>query len=238
MRHIYFVIILSIFMISCDVENRNLPTMAQIRGSILNESESGSFFLENTTEGIKILEWFEILKLGTTWNLTIHVHANSSSAVNITMIRYMVTDPSGWLSGPITFLVFPNETRSESYVSHFACDAVPSYSFQCSPENSLEIASGTYNFQKTHKGYSVDHGTDCSSIGNITAWLEGESTTSSSKQETTSTETQMSSQVEPTTRSTSQSISSGISTSMTLLEVISMVIILLLIKEKKTKKLN
>jgi len=143
--------------------------------------ESGSFFLTNATEGIILLdEWFYVWNIGTTWNLTIHVLPTSSSAVNITMIDGSMSELDWWFSGNLTYLIFPNEIRSEIYVSHVTCDYIPSFNFECSLANVSGNASGNYLFQTIHRGYDVSVGTGCVSIGNITAWLEHPTTEPSS----------------------------------------------------------
>ncbi|MHA2248313.1 MAG: hypothetical protein ACXADY_25410 [Candidatus Hodarchaeales archaeon] len=169
-------------------------------------SESGSFFLANTTEGIILLnEWFYVWNIGTTWNLTIHVFSNSSSAVNITMIRAAMSDGfDWWFSGNFTYQIYPNEIRSEIYVSHVSCDYIPSYNFKCSLADVSENASGTYLFQTIHRGYDVSVGTGCMSVGNITAWLEHPTTEPSS----TTNPTTLSSSTSTTVSETESAIAS------------------------------
>lgn len=136
--------------------------------------ELGSFFFSNTTEETILLNhWYEGFKIGTTWNLSVTVHANSTSAVNISMIDWSMNEiwPRG-LTGNLSFQVYPNQTRSEIYVSHVSCDYIVSYNFKCSLAEVSESASGSFSFQIVHHGYVASHGTGCVSVGNISAWLE------------------------------------------------------------------
>jgi hypothetical protein len=135
--------------------------------------EIGSFFLNNTE--ITLFDAREWYNIGTRWNLTLHVHANSTSSVIIT--TYLddgveLNEQKEPLSGNFKFQVAPNETRSEIYVSHTACNAISSFYFNASLMNVLSSASGTYHFQETHPGYNPYVDTDCAHADNITLWLE------------------------------------------------------------------
>ncbi|UCG00919.1 MAG: hypothetical protein JSW11_15040 [Candidatus Heimdallarchaeota archaeon] len=146
---------------------------SHLNGDDSRNSETGSFFLNNSEVTlIDEIWWYNI---GTHWNLTVHIHPNSTSAVKITAFLddgISLRQQKEPLSGNFTFQVSPNETCSEIYVSHTACDEIHFFYFNGSLTNVSGIASGTFHFQETHPGYNPYVDTDCVHAENITLWLE------------------------------------------------------------------
>ncbi|MHA2075561.1 MAG: hypothetical protein ACW97X_13150 [Candidatus Hodarchaeales archaeon] len=141
------------------------------------EVETGSFSITNTTESRYLFEdYIWGVNIGATWNLTIHVNANSTSAINFLLIEY-----SNWWEGIRDFRIHPGQTFTNNYTQHGVSDDMPYFYFNYSLEESMKNASGTYHFTLVHPGYHSVFGTGSLYVHNITAWLsKKESSTSSS----------------------------------------------------------
>lgn len=133
--------------------------------------ETGSFSMTNTSEKYTLLnDIIYSMAIGTTWNLTIVIHGNSSSRVSFSF-NSIDGIPLDYWEGTKNFVVSSNETRSEQYVSHCVADESPGFNFQYTLVDSTKNASGMYKFEKIHPGYSVNVGTGHLYVPNITAWL-------------------------------------------------------------------
>ena len=152
--------------------NQEVPILIRAGSLIISNSSSQQDLFESPILGQKI---------GQTFNVTISLQGNSSSAIKIVLASYSVLN----FEGAKEFTVTPNETHSELYVTHFVSDLSPWFNLQVNlfePENN---ASGLFQVEQTHPGYSVYGGqTGDLYVDNITAWLLTQS--QSTSQSTTS----------------------------------------------------
>jgi hypothetical protein len=133
----------------------------------------GNFFISNTSDQ-KTLFQLEFLGIGVTYNVTIRLHANSSSDVSFSLFP----ESGKRIEGLKLFSLAPNDSRTEQYVSHWDSDGIPPRYVFYQLVDSTKNASGSYYVQKVHSGYSINVGTGDIYIANITAWLETPSQTS------------------------------------------------------------
>jgi hypothetical protein len=116
-------------------------------------------------------------KIGTTWNLTVHLFSNSNSSVNITAQYYYFTRDYWW-EGAKFLVLHPGDTHSEIYISHITTDYPVEPIFHISLLDSEGYAQGIYNLTLLHLGYSVDVGTGELYVPDISAWLDSSSSSS------------------------------------------------------------
>jgi hypothetical protein len=139
--------------------------------------DEGFFTLENTSNHEILLDSeITIGTIGRTFLFTVTLYANSSSAVHISFYGY----PNNWFEGEKEFNVYPNQTRSEIYVSHGVSDDTPYLGFEYYLVEPEKNASGTFEVLETHPGYPVDVGTSHIYVENITMWIEAQSSESMS----------------------------------------------------------
>lgn len=141
---------------------------------------SGVFSLTNTTDWEKLVFTpGSLVHIGTTWNLTVHVFENSTTAINITYQNNYILSPDWW-EGRQSIIMFPNETHTEIYTSHVTGDTPLGLAFYFSLINSSKYVNGQYFLSLVHLGYPCDVGTSHLFVSNITAWLESLSSTTTS----------------------------------------------------------
>ena len=157
---IWFFLILTIALLTPQ------PSLAQekIPYPVVDE-RTGQFFVANTSEHKTLNEAFYSMGIGTTYNVTITVHSNSSSGVNFSPRNL------GMWDGLSEFQVFPNETLTTSYISHCMSDEPPEILFRYSLIDSSKNASGMYHILCVDPGYQISIGIGHTCITDISAWL-------------------------------------------------------------------
>ncbi|MHA1995275.1 MAG: hypothetical protein ACW97Z_12095 [Candidatus Hodarchaeales archaeon] len=165
--HVFGYVLLVIFFSFC-----HYRTIAAFYNS------ENTFSIANTTSSQQLCQEYDsTCCIGTTWNITIYIHANSTSTINF---EFYPQDPNRipeiW-EGKKSFEVAPNETYSGEYIQHVVSDNVGHWWIDYSLSDPTKKASGTYTLEKTNPGYSVFVGTGNIYVGNITAWLESQGQT-------------------------------------------------------------
>lgn len=130
----------------------------------------GTFSISNTTSSQRLGEFEASDKIGATWNLSLSLHANSTSWVNF---QFGATN-NKW-EGPTEFQISPNgtlNTFSTLYIQHLVSDSLGSWWLDYSLDESSKQANGIYSVKKIHNGYTVDYGTGDYYVSDISKWLE------------------------------------------------------------------
>ncbi|MFX0087771.1 MAG: hypothetical protein ACFFAU_19120, partial [Candidatus Hodarchaeota archaeon] len=124
-----FMVISCITIICCGEIQARIVTFSHIQELKINEGEKGSFRLFNTSE-TRFLFGDHIwgITIGATWNLTVHLHSNSTSGI---LVSFLSLDPL-WYSGIKEFGVSPGQTFSENYTQHGMSDSIPYFNFNYS----------------------------------------------------------------------------------------------------------
>lgn len=170
---IEIIVIIVIYLFTFHCSSKSVSFIKESQQDLI---EKGSFSISNTTDSYVLFENLVCTTMiGTTWNLTITVDSFSSSEVNFTF----ESSAREWFEGVKEFQVSPNNTISELYVAHGVSDDIPHFNFHYTLVESVKKASGTYQIDRIHPGYPVNVGTGHTYIPNITAWLEGQSKTTS-----------------------------------------------------------
>ena len=131
----------------------------------------GTFTLDPSSEPITLVSTDHVrAQIGTTWNLTIRVSNNSSSAINVSFWNSYIREPYWW-EGEKTLFIHPNETYSELYISHITGDTPLEPLFLVSLVNNTGQAQGFYNLTLLHPGYSYFVGTSRLYVSDIFAWI-------------------------------------------------------------------
>ncbi|MHA2096488.1 MAG: hypothetical protein ACW98F_17855 [Candidatus Hodarchaeales archaeon] len=127
-----------------------------------------NFNISNTPSFQRLCEYEDShCCIGTTWNVSIYVHSNSTSAVEFQFGSL----ESSW-EGNRSFIVSPNNSYTSVYVQHLVSDNIGTWWIDYGLVNPTGNASGTFTVQKINEGYSVWVGTGHLYVSNITAWLE------------------------------------------------------------------
>ncbi len=93
-------------------------------------------------------------------------------AISSSSVAFSLFNGSGkYIEGVKTFILIPNETRTETYVSHFESDGILRRFSYIQLIDGTKNASGTYLVEKVHSGYYITVGTGETYIANITQWL-------------------------------------------------------------------
>ena len=150
------ILALNTFNLSLFTENSAFPE------SPAYNSEIGSFQLYNTSEHNILLESdiYSLSRINKIWNLTISVHSNSSTGINISIVRYG-GNPGPYITGTENFQVMVNETHSELYTSILVCDYVQTTNFYYFLSNPNGNSSGTYSIEVIDGGQAVTPGLGC-----------------------------------------------------------------------------
>ncbi|MHA2113388.1 MAG: hypothetical protein ACW98W_18135 [Candidatus Hodarchaeales archaeon] len=161
------------------ISRPNVLLVNNVRSINRDTIESDTFNLTNTSETFNLLnDWIYLMGIGATWNLTITLTENSSSAVRFNLTEVGYISPS-WLEGSREFSVLPGETQSNIYVNHFITDDTLGFNFKYQLSEPTEQASGFFHMVLVKSGYRVSIGTSQLYVHNITAWLIARSQTSS-----------------------------------------------------------
>ena len=175
MRLISSIILFLIVILVLNTFNLSLYTeISALPESPAYNSEIGSFQLYNTSEQKTLFEFYS-MGMGQSYNVTTHLHTNSSSGVSFSIFHESGIN----IEGVKMFTLAPNETRTETYVSHWASDGVPLRKALYLLVEGTKNASGSYQVQKVHEGYDIDVGFGETYIANITEWLYSVSLTTS-----------------------------------------------------------
>ena len=142
--------------------------------------QTGSFSIENSSESGTLISGDGIWgsQIGATWDLTIYVHANSTTNINFSMSTY---NPQWW-EGNRTFILSPNQTCTQRFVLHATTDVIGEISLDFLYEliETNQAVSGTYHVEKVSDGYLYTGiVTGPIYISNITEWISSKPFTSS-----------------------------------------------------------
>jgi hypothetical protein len=154
--------------------------------TIVPQYLADSFFTSNTSEQ-EILFPFYFMGLGAKYNITIDLHSDSSSDVSF----FIFSDSGKYIEGVKVFTLASNETRTETYTSHWESDGIPLRKSYFQLVDGTKNASGNYQVEQVHHGYDINVGTGETYIANITEWLISVSLTKTTIQ-TTSLSTSLS----------------------------------------------
>jgi hypothetical protein len=133
---------------------------------------SGTISLVNTTENLLFTYTKPTLPhIGETWNLTVRLFSNSTTGINVSYQNLYLLSPDWW-EGQKNFLVHPNETQTQIYVSHITGDTPLGLAFYIRLLNNTQNAWGTYELTKLHSGYEFPVDTAHLYVSDISAWLE------------------------------------------------------------------
>jgi hypothetical protein len=135
--------------------------------------------------------------LGSTWNILISLHSNSTTGVRFTFGG----GTFDYWEGPEEFEIIPNGNFSATYIQHYVSDFLVPWGLDYSLLDPAKNASGTFSVQQTNQGYYLNPGTGTIYISNITAWLESRSQTTSPPSSSMSSSTTEST-IDPTTTTT------------------------------------
>ena len=132
----------------------------------------GRFSIANTSEQQALDVILFTSEIGATYNFTISVHSNSSSGI---LISFFAGMPRDW-EGPLELRLDPDQSVTVSYVCHVTADVYDAAYFHYKLLESSKNASGTYQLEQVHPGYSAGFvGTSHLYVSDITLWLERQS---------------------------------------------------------------
>ena len=139
-----------------------------------------NFTLNENKTSIVLPDSLESVNIGKTWNLTFNVYSDSTSGIKVSLIEYSYE----YLKGNSSFVVEINSSITEQFVLHGVCDDVPYYNFNISIIDTSAISYGQVIVEAVNSGYFIGFGTGCVYIYNITHWLEKQSKTIETVEET------------------------------------------------------
>ncbi len=153
-----------------------LSTLSLHQSFTTDEIQTGTFHKSNINSSVQIFTLDKIPLIGQEWNISIKLHENSTTNVIWTVSS---GQPYFW-EGPSQFIMNPNETVTQIYISHITGDnyGYIMLNFYLQLSNSTAGVSGSYQTILISEGYWENVGTGQLYVSDINSWLKGKSNSS------------------------------------------------------------